>query len=396
MAKKKNQKNKNSKTKKSGNLDKQNGIKEELKIEVSENKTKNNFDENTEEKVETDNKIIIQENLEIDESEDVNNTGNQNAERIEKIEMDEEIKEDITAEPKKVFQEEARTGNVAVLTKEESPQENVKIVEKVVEKIIIKEVEPKKKNIFIRMISFVFSRMMFLIFMIFVFLISIQSAIYVFDKKANESVFEEVSKTFVQKVVNEEGKETGPFIDFAKLQEKNQETVGWLKVNNINVDLPIVRGTDNEFYLSHNYYKALNSEGWIFVDSSNRLDGTDKNVVIYGKNRIDGASLGTLKKVLKDEWLYNNSSKTISFITPTEMATYEVFSVYKTKYEDDFTKTVFSEGEFEKFIENVKSRSIKDFGTNVANTDSIMTICTTVSKEGRDRFVLHAKKVVGE
>ena len=338
-------------------------------------------------------RIEIQEDTVSENIEIIKKIENIITENIEEVEFNKEQDKKIEIQPKDIV-EEKQNANVALLTKEESSQENVKIVEKIVEKIIIKEVEPKKKNIFIRMISFVFSRIMFLLFMIFVFLISIQSAIYIFNKKANENVFAEVSKTFVANFINDEGKDMGLFIDFAKLQEKNQETVGWLKVNNINVDLPIVRGTDNEFYLNHNYYKALNAEGWIFVDSSNRLDGTDKNVVIYGKNRVDGVLLGSMKKILKDEWLYNNSSKTISFITPTELATYEVFSVYKTKYEDDFTKTVFVEGEFEKFIETVKSRSVKNFGTNVTNTDSIMTICTTASKEGRDRFVLHAKKVV--
>jgi len=54
--------------------------------------------------------------------------------------------------------------------------------------------------------------------------------------------------------------------DVASLLEINKDTVGWLKVNNTNVDYPVVQAEDNDYYLTKNFYKENDSAGWIFMD----------------------------------------------------------------------------------------------------------------------------------
>ena len=44
-------------------------------------------------------------------------------------------------------------------------------------------------------------------------------------------------------------------INILDLKKQNSDTVGWLKVNNTGVDLPIVQTSDNKYYLTHNFKK---------------------------------------------------------------------------------------------------------------------------------------------
>ena len=61
-------------------------------------------------------------------------------------------------------------------------------------------------------------------------------------------------------------------VDFSKLKEKNSDTVGYIKVNNTNINYPVVYSGDNTYYLTHAFDKTKNSAGWVFLDYRNNLD----------------------------------------------------------------------------------------------------------------------------
>ena len=229
-----------------------------------------------------------------------------------------------------------------------------------------------------------------LAFFIIMFIFSIYKIIlYCMDSSKNQKIVKEIA----QYVVKDD--ENNLIVNFTELKEKNSDTVGWLEVPNTDIKFPVVKFTDNEFYLNHNFYKEYNASGWIFMDYANKLDGTDKNVIIYGHNRKDSTMFGTLKNVLTDEWLNNEENKEITFIQENENVKYEVFSVYQTEVEDYYRTVNFKEGEFEKFLEKIKSRSVKDFGVDVSREDQILTL-STCGKNSQYRVVLHAKKSIPE
>ena len=43
--------------------------------------------------------------------------------------------------------------------------------------------------------------------------------------------------------------------ELESLLKINSDTVGWLTVPNTNIDYPVVKTTDNDYYLDHNYEK---------------------------------------------------------------------------------------------------------------------------------------------
>jgi len=183
-------------------------------------------------------------------------------------------------------------------------------------------------------------------------------------------------------------------INFDSLKEKNNDTIAWIKVNGTDIEYPVVKTTNNDFYMTHSFDKSYNSAGWVFMDYKNKLDGLDKNIVIYAHNRRDGSLFATLKNILNENWQNNKDNYIIPFITENEKAEYQVFSIYKIEIEDYYITTNFNDkNAFEDFIDIITKRSIKDFNINVTSDDQILTL-STCADNNNYRVVLHAKKVV--
>ena len=182
-------------------------------------------------------------------------------------------------------------------------------------------------------------------------------------------------------------------IDFKSLKEINSDFAGFLKVNGTDIETIVVQSKNNSYYLNHNFYKQQNKNGWIFVDYRNKLDGTDKNVIIYGHNMKNGTMFASLKNILNKEWQDNKQNRYITFITENGTAKYEVFSVYKIENENYYITTDFNEEEFTKFAEKIKERSEYNFEVEVGENDNILTL-STCGNTSKYRIVLHAKKIL--
>lgn len=207
------------------------------------------------------------------------------------------------------------------------------------------------------------------------------------DNKKNESIKEEI------KEIIEDNTDDSNKIDFKALKEKNKDIVAYLKVNNTNIDYVVVKGTDNKFYLRHNLYKEYNRAGWVFMDYHNKLDGNDKNIVIFSHNTQDGTMFGSLRNVITEEWYKNPDNYIIRLELEDEILTYHVFSTYSIKVEDYYINTVFkNNNEFNTFVNNLKNRSVYNYNVDVNGEDQILTL-STCTGNGKSRMVLHAKKI---
>ena len=174
------------------------------------------------------------------------------------------------------------------------------------------------------------------------------------SNKKNKDIMSEIKENVV--INNEMDSNNEEYkIDFAKLKQKNSDAIAWIKVNGTDIDFPVVKGTDNSYYLTHNFDKEKNKAGWIFADYRNKFDGTDKNIIIYGHNMKNGSMFASLKDVIKEEWYNNENNKYIALITENENCKYQVFSVYQTETEEYYLQTNISN--FKEFVEKIKGRS---------------------------------------
>ncbi len=213
------------------------------------------------------------------------------------------------------------------------------------------------------------------------------------DKTNNNKIAEQIRDTVIVEEKNEDENKEESKVDFNKLKEQNSDAVAWIKVNNTNIEYPVVKGSNNSFYLNHSFDKSNNSAGWIFADYRNKFDNTDKNIVIYGHNMKDNSMFGSLKNILNSDWYDNEENTNIILYTENEKCIYKVFSIYKIESEDYYIKTEFSDdNNFEQFVNTIKKRSIKEFNTDVSKDDNILTL-STCANNNKYRVVLHAKKI---
>lgn len=181
-------------------------------------------------------------------------------------------------------------------------------------------------------------------------------------------------------------------VDIKALKEKNSDTVGWINVNNTNINYPYVQSKDNKFYLNHSYDKKYNEAGWVFMDYRNNSNLDNKNTIIYAHSRLDKTMFGSLSKVLKPEWYANKDNHIIRISSETENSLWQIFSVYKIEEESYYITTNFNnDKEYTEFLNTIENRSIYDFNTKLSSSEKILTLSTCYSDTVRT--VVHAKLI---
>lgn len=182
-------------------------------------------------------------------------------------------------------------------------------------------------------------------------------------------------------------------VNFDDLIAKNNETVGWIKVNNTNVNYSILKHTDNEYYLKHDFNKNYNIYGWVFADYRDDFEYFGNNTIVYAHNMTDRSMFGSLVWCLRKSWYTNNENQFIKISTPKSNTVWKIFSIYTIKPEVYYLKTYFeSPEEHQIFLDVLKGRSIHNFNEDVTPNDKILTL-STCSDDGTKRVVIHAKMV---
>ena len=217
-----------------------------------------------------------------------------------------------------------------------------------------------------------------------------------FENKNNQKLIDEIVSNYTKstkEIIIEEKVVSVLETDLNELLAENSDTVGWLIVKGTRINYPVVHYTDNSFYLTHSFDKSYNSAGWVFANYSNKFDGTDKNITIFGHNRRDGSMFATLKDTIKPEWYTNEENYYITFNTPNGLEIYKVFSNYQIVSEVYYITNEFENDEdYKKFLDTIKSRSVYDYGTPVDEKSKIITL-STCANDNTYRVVLHAVKI---
>ena len=168
-------------------------------------------------------------------------------------------------------------------------------------------------------------------------------------------------------------------VNFDDLIAKNNETVGWIKVNNTNVNYSILKHTDNEYYLKHDFNKNYNIYGWVFADYRDDFEYFGNNTIVYAHNMTDRSMFGSLVWCLRESWYTNNENQFIKISTPKSNTIWKIFSIYTIKPEVYYLKTYFeSPEEHQIFLNVLKGRSIHNFNEDVTPNDKILTLLSHV------------------
>lgn len=174
------------------------------------------------------------------------------------------------------------------------------------------------------------------------------------------------------------------------LKKINKEVKGYLIVKNTKISYPVLKHSDNNYYLKHDIYNRKTSIGALFFDYRNNVKKLDDNTIIYGHSMLNGTMFGTLRKVTNSSWRKDEDNLVISLTTEKGTFNFKIFSVYKVDYTTDYLKVKFnSTKEKEKFINLIKKRSTFKNDTKVGVNDKILTLSTCTGGNNR-RLVVHA------
>ena len=179
-------------------------------------------------------------------------------------------------------------------------------------------------------------------------------------------------------------------IDFASLQAQYPDVVAWLKMDDVDISYPIVKGADNDYYLHCDPAGADNIAGSIFLDYRAKSLDTDLYDLVYGHNMRDESMFGQLDNYL-DEDFYRKGTGAFYIYTPRASYRYKIFAVDVVNPSSDVYQMGFTNTQvFSAFVKKLKESSIYDTGVEVAGSDHVVTLSTCSDS---DRLVLSAKRM---
>lgn len=218
------------------------------------------------------------------------------------------------------------------------------------------------------------------------------------DKKLSENLQNRLINSISTNEINNDTKNE-LMEEVKELQKENEDVKAWIKINDTNINYPVVQANDNDYYLYRNYKKENSNYGSIFIDSNSNIEYPNSNIIMYGHNMKDGSMFKDLLKYADEE--YYNNHKYIEFVTNTSSSTYEIIAVFKSRIFYKNEKNVFryyqctnlnNEQDYNYYVNNSKELSLYDTGVNAEYGEQIITLITCEYSSENGRMVVVAKK----
>lgn len=201
------------------------------------------------------------------------------------------------------------------------------------------------------------------------------------------------------KVEPEEGK-TEMMLKLEKLQSINSEIKAWIKIDETDINYPVMQTADNEYYMTHNYKKEYSANGSIFLDKDYDWNLPSTNLLLYGHNNKNGTMFEELIKY-ENKYFYEQHP-IIKMTTNKEDSEYEIIAVFLSRVYYKTEKDVFryyyfinakNKQEFENYVKNSKKESIYDTGKTAEYGDQLLTLSTCSYHTEDGRLAVVARKI---
>lgn len=178
-----------------------------------------------------------------------------------------------------------------------------------------------------------------------------------------------------------------PQVDFEALLQENSDVVGWILIENTNINYPIVQGRDNEYYVDHLVNGQKNAAGSIFMDFRNEADFTDKNTVIYGHNMKNKTMFAHINEYRTQQ---SYEKRTMGkLMTPNGNFQFQIIAGYVASLDDNAWQLDFEdEEEFQAWLESAVKKSFFDSGYEPDPNHRIITLSTCAYDFDEARYIL--------
>ncbi len=185
-----------------------------------------------------------------------------------------------------------------------------------------------------------------------------------------------------------------PLDQYGALFEQNADMIGWITIEGIGVDYPVMHTSDRpDYYLNHDFEMKSSKHGVPYVAEHCSIDPHSDNVTIYGHHMKSGKMFGVLANYSDDD--YWREHPVIRFDTRAGFGEYEIFAVFKVN-PDDFKYNLFTNAadaaEFNEYVRRCKALSFYDTGVTAKYGDKLITLSTCDNSQRSNRFVVVARK----
>lgn len=199
--------------------------------------------------------------------------------------------------------------------------------------------------------------------------------------------------------------ETGRVIElevldkYKSLYNLNNDLIGWIKIDDTNIDGPVMQGADNEYYLNHDFDRKEDKAGCFFLDCGCEIVNRNDNLIIYGHHLSSGQMFSKLSAYESEA--YYEKHPYIQFDTIYEEGRYQVMYAFRSHVynEDEITfkyyqfRDAHSEEEFLSNMREMAQMAYYDTGVTAVWGDKLLTLSTCDYNEENGRFVVVAKKI---
>lgn len=214
----------------------------------------------------------------------------------------------------------------------------------------------------------------------------------------NKSLYNDIIS---DKATDDLSKVTSEFTEKVKeLQKENTDIKGWIRIEDTNINYPLLQTDNNDYYLTHNYKKEKSSYGSIFINSNCNIKDDKANVIIYGHDMKDNQMFKDLIKYQDKE--FYEQHPIIKIATEEGENNYEIISAFKSRvfYQDETNVFRFyqyynfdNENKYNEYNNNCKKIQLYDTGKTATYGEQLITLITCEYSQENGRMVVVAKKV---
>ena len=222
-----------------------------------------------------------------------------------------------------------------------------------------------------------------IIIAIIIIVIIILSILLYFKKKEENKTKQELIEAVIprieppEEVIDDESIKNE--INELKNKFNNDDVYAILSIGNQDTSIPLVKGNNNDYYLSHSITKEDSIIGSVFIDY--RHDETSRQINVYGHNSGNyDPPLRILEKYLFNEE-YFRSNPTLELKIDNEVRKYQIFSVYpanKKSKEEHMQFNYQSELEWLTHFERMHQRSLYKTDTVFTQNDNVLVLQTCI------------------
>ncbi len=185
----------------------------------------------------------------------------------------------------------------------------------------------------------------------------------------------------------------GTKFSLTDLKSINKDIVGWIRIDNTNIDYPILAGLDNSQYLKSDYRGNYSPAGSIFLDYRNSRSLDDDYIVIYGHNMSKGLMFSDIKKFQKKDFFEDHSTGVLY----TENGVYDLkiytFNIIDANKSIGYKLQKYKNGLNQELIEAFSKSAIQKRTMKFEDGSKLILLSTCFGVGTYDRSVIMAKLI---